>query len=86
MLQERDMVNDILSMTKASSSTYTTAIHCCSNQQLRTILQQLRNEAENFQYQLYEIANQKGYYQPAKTVEAQERQQIKQSLSQNTMS
>ncbi len=64
-MRDQDMVNDILSGTKASINTYTTAITECSNEQLRSTLQTLRNEAEQLQYQLYQMAEQKGYYMAA---------------------
>ena len=61
-MQEKDMVSDILTGTKASIDSYTKAITEFANQQLRSTLQQLRNEAEQLQYQLFQIAEQKGYY------------------------
>ncbi|NLY77778.1 MAG: spore coat protein [Tissierellia bacterium] len=81
MLQEKDMVNDAISMTKASINCYNAAIVECANQQLRGTLQQLRNEAEQFQYQLFQIAEQKGYYNPAPTAKADDIQQVKSGLS-----
>ncbi len=81
MMNEKDIVNDVLSMTKSSNNTYTRAIGCASNQQLRGAYQQLRDEAEQFQYDLYKIAEQKGYYTSAKTVNQNERQQLKNELS-----
>lgn len=91
-MKDQDMVNDILAGTKASISTYTTAITECSNQQLRSTLQTLRNEAEQIQYQLYQMAEQKGYYMPAPPANQNDVQQIKNSLTssmsttnQNTM-
>lgn len=81
-MQEKDIVNDVLMMTKASMSDYEKAIGECSNQQLRESLQQLRNEAEQFQYDLYKRADQLGYYQPAQDATQQDRQQIKSQLSQ----
>lgn len=58
-MQERDMINDAITTTKASLEMYNKAITECANQQLRSTLQQLRNEAEQFQYQLFQIAQQK---------------------------
>lgn len=81
-MQERDIVNDVLSMTKASMQSYGMAISECSNQQLRSALQKLRDEAEQFQYQLYQIAEQKGYYTPAPTANQQDVSQIKSQLNQ----
>ena len=79
-MQEKDMVMDILCGTKASINSYTKAIVETSNQQLRTTLQNLRNEAEQFQYQLYQIAEQKGYYVPAPQAAQGDVQQVKSKL------
>ena len=81
MLRDQDMVNDILTDTKASINSYTVAITECSNPTLRQTLQTLRNEAEQFQYQLYQIAEQKGWYMPAPQAHQTDVQQIKNSLS-----
>ncbi len=81
-MQERDIVNDVLSMTKASMQSYEMAICECSNQQLRSALQALRDDAEQFQYNLYQIAEQKGYYTPAAAANQQEINQVKNQLSQ----
>ena len=76
------MVNDVLSMTKAGMSDYTRAIGEASDQNLRQTLQQIRNGDEQFQYNLYQAAEQKGYYKPAQSVSQQELQQMKSQLSQ----
>ena len=47
-MRDQDMVNDILSGTKASINTYTTAITECSSEELRSTLQTLRNEESNY--------------------------------------
>lgn len=83
-MQEKDLVMDILSMTKASLGSYAKAISETSNQQLRSTLQQIRNSDEQFQYQLYQLASQKNYYQPAQPASAQDINQIKQQFSQST--
>lgn len=59
------MVNDILSNVKADLSTYQKAITESSNPQLRQTFQQIRNSDECFQYELYKVAENKGYYVPA---------------------
>ncbi|MTI49596.1 spore coat protein [Sporosalibacterium faouarense] len=81
-MQEKEMVNDILSMTKASMADYEKAISECCNEQLRSALQQLRNDADKFQYDLYKRAEQLGYYTPSPEATQQERQQLKSQLSQ----
>ncbi|QUH26802.1 spore coat protein [Serpentinicella alkaliphila] len=85
-MQEKDMVNDILSMTKAGMNEYTKAIGEASNQNLRQTLQQMRSGDEQFQYDLYKIAEQKGYYQSAPTANSQDLQQIKNQLNQDMSS
>lgn len=83
-MKEKDMVSDVLAGTKASIDSYTKAITECANQQLRGTLQQLRNEAEQFQYQLFQIAEQKGYYTPAPTADQKTIQQVKNGLTGGT--
>lgn len=80
-MKEKDIVNDILSGSKASIGSYTTAITECSNQQLRTTLQTLRNEAEMAQYQLFQIASQKGYYVPSTEASTADINRVKTNLS-----
>ena len=74
---DKEMVNDILSMVKSSLTTYTTSISECSNQQLRQTLQQIRNSDEQFQYQLYQMAESKGFYKPATQADSKDIQQVR---------
>ncbi len=76
-MQEKEMVNDILSMINSSLTGYAGVIAQCSDQNLRQTLQQIRNADEQFQYQLYQVAEQKGYYKPAEQADQQEIQQVK---------
>ena len=64
-MQEKVMVNDALSMVKSSLATYAQVISECANPQLRSTIQQIRNSDENSQYELYKLAQSKGFYQPA---------------------
>jgi spore coat protein CotF len=79
-LQDKEMVNDILSMTNSSLTSYANVIAQTSNQQLRQTLQQIRNSDEQFQYQLYQMAEQKNFYKPAQAATQQDIQQVKSSL------
>ena len=79
-LQEKAMVNDALASIKSSLTVYTTAISECANQNLRQTLQQIRNGDETSQYELFQIAQSKGYYQPAGMADDNEVQQIKSQL------
>jgi len=64
-MEEKYMVNDILANVKAGLSNYQMAITETENIQLRQALQQMRNNDESFQYELFKIAENKGYYVPA---------------------
>jgi spore coat protein CotF len=79
-LQEKAMVNDALGSIKASLTTYANVISECSNPNLRQTIQQIRNGDEASQYELYRIAQSKGFYQPAKMADDNEVQQVKTEL------
>ncbi|WP_347549899.1 spore coat protein [Pseudalkalibacillus hwajinpoensis] len=80
-MNEKDMVNDYLSVLNSSLSNYGSVISQADNQQLRQALQQIRNSDEQRQYTLYQYAKQKGYYQPAAAAQMNEIQQVKSQLS-----
>jgi len=61
-MNEKDMVLDVLSGTKASLGNYAKVIVETANQNLRQTFQQMRDSDEKFQYDLYKVAEQKGYY------------------------
>lgn len=66
-MNEKDMVLDVLSNTKSSLGTYATVISECNDQDLRNTFKTMRNGDEAFQYELYQVASEKGYYPtPAK--------------------
>jgi len=79
-MQEKDMVNDVLSMINSSLTTYASAIAEAENQQLRQTLRQMRDGDEQFQFQLSQTAIQKGYYQPAQMASQNDIQQVKAQL------
>ncbi len=64
-MDEKTMVNDILEAVKAELTTYQGVISETENMQLRQTVQQIRNNDESFQYELFKIAQTKGYYKPA---------------------
>lgn len=78
---DKEMVNDILSMMKSSLTTYASSISECSNQQLRQTLQQIRNSDEQSQYQLYQMAESKGFYKPATQADTKDIQQVRSAVS-----
>ncbi len=76
-MEEKIMVNDILSGVKSELTAYQTAITECENIQLRQTLQQIRNSDESFQFELYKIAESKGYYAPAQKATTTEIDQVR---------
>ena len=48
--------------------------------QLRQTIQQIRNNDESFQYELFKIAQTKGYYKPAQQATPTEIQTVKNEL------
>ena len=64
-MDEKTMVNDILASVKSDLTAYQTAISEAENMNLRQTFQQIRNNDESFQYELFKIAQNKGYYKPA---------------------
>ena len=80
-MNEKDMVLDVLSGTKASLGNYAKVIAETADQNLRQTFQQMRDSDEKFQYDLYKIADQKGYYPPSPTSTQQDVNSVKSSLS-----
>jgi len=76
------MVNDILASVKSDLTAYQTAITETENMQLRQTFQQIRNNDECFQYELYKVANNKGYYKPAQKASTTEIQTVRTELQQ----
>ena len=85
-MRDQDIVNDVLNGTKASINTYTSAIQECVNPKLRSTLQTLRDEAEQMQYQIFQMAEQKGWYMPAPEANQNDIQKIKSGLSSSAQS
>lgn len=81
MINEKIMVNDVLSSIKSSLTVYANTISECANPSLRSTIQQIRNNDEASQYQLFQIAQAKGYYQPAIMAKEDEVQQTKAQLT-----
>ncbi|MBR6504327.1 MAG: spore coat protein [Clostridia bacterium] len=79
-MDEKTMVNDILGNVKSDLTSYQTAISECENMGLRQTIQQIRNNDETFQYELYKVAQTKGYYQPAQKATITEIETVKNEL------
>ena len=80
-MQEKDMVLDILSGVKASIGGYAKTISETQDQNLRQTYQQMRDGDEKFQYDLFNIAKQKGYYVMGPQATQDQCSSMKQSLS-----
>jgi spore coat protein CotF len=80
MFQEKAMVNDALSSVKSSLTFYANTISECANPTLRSNIQQIRDNCENSQYELFKLAQTKGYYKPAIMAKDDEVQQTKSQL------
>ena len=81
-MDEKTMVNDILSGVKSDLTTYQTAISETENMNLRQTFQQIRNNDESFQYELFKVAQSKGYYKPAQKATTTEIETVKTELQQ----
>ena len=79
-MNEKTMVNDVLESVKASLTTYQTAISEAENTTLRQTFQQIRNSDESFQYELFKVAQAKGYYKPAAKATVTEISSVKTEL------
>ena len=81
-MDEKVMVNDILASVKSDLVAYQTAISESENMQLRQTFQTIRNNDESFQYELFKIAQSKGYYVPAQKATTTEISTVKTQLQQ----
>lgn len=79
-MDEKTMVNDILSGVKSDLTAYQTAISESENMNLRQTFQQIRNSDESFQYELFKIAQTKGYYKPAQKATVMEIDNVRNEL------
>jgi len=80
-MDEKFMLNDTLADAKTALTAYQTAISESANIELRQTYQQIRNSCESFQYEVFKIANAKGYYKPAQAATQEEITTVKNELS-----
>ena len=81
MMTEKEMVNDALNNINSTLTSYAGSIAQTENQQLRSTLIQMRNQAEKSQYDLYTIAKNLNYYTPAQQASQDEIQKVKSQVS-----
>ncbi|MDX8365978.1 spore coat protein [Cytobacillus sp. Hm23] len=77
-MNERDFLNDMLATEKYMTDSYCTALNEASHQALYQDIQNVFNETQNCQRQLYNLMFQKGWYK----IEASEQQKLQQSYQQ----
>ena len=71
----------MLASTKSCLKDYQGAIIETANIELRQTFQNLRNSSESFQYELFKLAEAKGYYQPAQNATLEEISTVKKEVS-----
>lgn len=76
-MEEKYMVNDALESVKSELVKYQGIISETENMQLRQTIQQMRNNSESFQYELFKVAESKEYYIPAQIANPQEINKVK---------
>ncbi len=80
-MQEQAMVTDALNSINNGIKSLSDMITQTENQELRQTLQQMRNQSETCQYELFTIAKSKNYYQPARQVSQQEMADLKSTVN-----
>lgn len=76
-MNEEAMVRDALNSINSGLKTYQDMISQTENQDFRMVLQQMRNETETSQYELYHLAKSKNYYHPAAQATAEAIDKVK---------
>lgn len=80
-MDDKAMVNDLLAQMNTSLTAYQSAIAQCSTATVRQTLQQIRNNDEIAQWDLYQLASQKGYYKPASPANTDDIQTVKSAFN-----
>lgn len=80
-MQEKEMVNDALNSINSGLTAYASMIVQTENQELRSTLKQMRDQAEKSQFDLYLIAKNLGYYTPAQQAPQDEIMKVKSEVS-----
>ena len=76
-MEEKYMVNDILENTKSEILSFTKAIIISENLEVRQIFEQLRNDLESFNFEMFTLATSKGYYTSTPKAKPEEISQVK---------
>jgi spore coat protein CotF len=84
-MEEKIMVSDALNAINGGLTKYSEMISQTENQQLRQTLQQIRNDTETCQYELFNIAKSKAYYEPAQRAQEDGIMYVKSLVSGNSL-
>lgn len=84
-MQEKTMVNDILTGMNGELVRYGEMIPQTENMELKQTLKQFRNACELSQEELYQIAREKAYYVPADKAGQEDVQHVKSLFTQGSM-
>lgn len=84
MMQEKAMVSDALNSINSDLKALADMISQTENPELRSTLQQMRNEAEKSQFELYNIAKSLNYYIPSQKASPEAINQVKSAFIQST--
>ena len=84
MMQEKAMVSDALNSINSDLKALADMISQTENQELRSTLQQMRNETEKSQFELYNIAKNLNYYVPSQKASQDQINQVKSAFSQSS--
>lgn len=77
-MSDRDFINDCLSMEKYMTASYSTAMNEASHEQLYKDVNQIFNETQDCQRQLFNLMFEKGWY----SFDAADQQQLTQKYQQ----
>lgn len=80
-MDDKYMVNDILEGVKGDLTTFQGVINESENMGLRQTIQSMRNGSESFQYELFKMAQAKGFYTPAAKATQTEIETVKNDVS-----
>lgn len=80
-MDDKYMVNDILEGVKGNLTTLQGVINESENMGLRQTIQSMRNGSESFQYELFKMAQAKGFYTPAAKATQTEIETVKNDVS-----
>lgn len=79
-MTEKTSVNDVLSSINSIINLLNYSIQQANNKNFRDTLITSRNSLENYQWQIYLIAKEKGYYIPAAPAGQADIEQVKNSI------